>query len=165
MIKKTLTALIGLGILTAGSAQASPASHTLTSTIVTAPKDFRVQIELKSVMKRLLSRAGRTHYVFSGDTPSGWDCSGLVVWTYKQFNVDLPHSATAQAHIGKVTNHPSPGGIVLFGKKYRTDFYDAGIYLGDGQIINANSMYGNTVIQSLSEYAKDRIRFVKVLND
>ena len=55
---------------------------------------------LPKVVKYLTTKANKTSYVFSGSTPKGWDCSGMVRWTYKQIGITLPHSANKQAHIG-----------------------------------------------------------------
>jgi cell wall-associated NlpC family hydrolase len=35
---------------------------------------------------------GNTWYVFSGSTPEGWDCSGLVMWFYSELGVALEHT-------------------------------------------------------------------------
>jgi len=119
--------------------------------------------KMRQTIDVLITRAGRTRYVFSGSTTKGWDCSGLVVWTYKRFGITLPHSADKQGHVGKRTTKPQPGDIVVFAYKGRTDFYHSAIYLGDGKIINANSAYGTTIIQRLTEYPNAQIRYVQIL--
>jgi cell wall-associated NlpC family hydrolase len=111
----------------------------------------------------LISRVGRTSYVFSGETPYGWDCSGMVRWTYKQFGITLPHSANKQGHLGARVNKPKIGDIVVFAYKGRTDFYHAAIYIGKGKVINANYGSGTTIIEPLSDYKGSEIRFIRVL--
>src|SRR3954447_25771393 len=39
-------------------------------------------------------------YVFGGADPSGFDCSGFVMFVYAQFGVELPHSVYSQDRIG-----------------------------------------------------------------
>lgn len=39
-------------------------------------------------------------YVFDKAGPSSFDCSGLVVWGYKHFGVDVVHYAATQARLG-----------------------------------------------------------------
>lgn len=119
--------------------------------------------KMKAVIKHLESRVHKTYYVFSGASPSGWDCSGLVVWAYQQFGLNLPHSATAQAHLGTRVKAPKVGDIVTFG--YGSYYFDhAAIYIGNGKVINANKFYGTTVIEPLSNFSYyDNIRFIRVV--
>jgi len=118
---------------------------------------------LPKIVAYVTTRANKTPYVFSGSTTSGWDCSGLVRYTYKRIGVTLPHSADAQAHEGKRVSNPKSGDIVVFAYKGRTDFYHAAIYLGNNLIINANREYGTTVIEPLSNFRHSQIRFVRIL--
>lgn len=118
---------------------------------------------LVQITKNLVRFADKTPYVFSGSTTFGWDCSGMVVWTYKEIGITLPHSANKQAHIGKRVSKAKVGDIVVFAYPGSTDFYHSAIYLGNGKIINANRMYGTTKIQLLSDFNKSQIRFVRVI--
>lgn len=123
------------------------------------------QDRLNKVVKYLKTKANKTAYVFSGSTAGGWDCSGMVVWTYKHMGVTLPHSANKQGHVGRRVSKPQVGDIVVFAYPNRTDFYHSAIYIGNNKIINANLMYGTTVIQPLHDFKKSQIRFVRVIND
>jgi len=127
-------------------------------------KSQRNAIRMKQVLKYLRTRVDRTSYVFSGSSPRGWDCSGLVRWTYERFGLEIPHSANKQAHIGKRVSHPVPGDIVVFAYNGSTNFYHAAIYLGNGKIINAHYGAGTTIIQPLSDYKSGQIRFVRVID-
>jgi cell wall-associated NlpC family hydrolase len=118
---------------------------------------------LVQTTKHLVRFADKTPYVYSGSTTFGWDCSGLVVWTYKKIGITLPHSANKQAHIGKRVSKAKVGDIVVFAYSGSTDFYHSAIYLGNGKIINANRMYKTTKIQLLSDFDKSQIRFVRVI--
>jgi cell wall-associated NlpC family hydrolase len=118
---------------------------------------------LVGVTKHLVRFADKTPYVFSGSTPSGWDCSGMVVWAYSKVGFELPHSANKQAHLGKRVSKPKVGDIVVFAYSGSTNFYHSAIYLGDGKIINANLMYKTTKVQLLTDFKKSQIRFVRIL--
>lgn len=118
---------------------------------------------LPKVVAYVTTRVSRTPYVFSGSTTSGWDCSGLVRYTYKRIGITLPHSADDQAHLGKRVSNPKYGDVVVFAYKGRTDFYHAAIYLGNNLIINANREYGSTVIEPLTNFKHSQIRYVRII--
>jgi hypothetical protein len=126
-------------------------------------KEKKNYLMMKKTVKVLISRVNKTSYVFSGSNTNGWDCSGLVRWTYAHFGLELPHSADKQAHIGKRVSRPNVGDIVVFAYQGSKNFYHSAIYAGQNRVINANLMYGTTVLELLSNYSKSQIRFVRVI--
>ena len=120
---------------------------------------------LHDVLDYLKTTANKTPYRYSGSTTSGWDCSGLVRYAYKQIGITLPHSADKQGHLGKRVSTPKAGDIIVFAHPGRTDFYHSAIYLGNQMLINANLHYRTTVIQPLADFRKSQIRFVRILSD
>jgi cell wall-associated NlpC family hydrolase len=89
-------------------------------------KEIRQQAKrdkLKRVVTYLTTRVHKTAYVFSGSTISGWDCSGMVRYTYKRLGITLEHSANKQAHSGKRVSKPRVGDVVVFAYKGSTSFY------------------------------------------
>ena len=127
-------------------------------------KEKRNYARMQLNLEYLKSRVHKTPYVFSGASHYGWDCSGMVVWLYRHFGLELPHSATAQAHIGTRVSDPNVGDIVVFAYSGRTDFYHSAIYIGNNMVINANRGSGTTIIQPLSDYKRSQIRFVRVID-
>jgi cell wall-associated NlpC family hydrolase len=119
--------------------------------------------QMYKVINYLKTRVGKTTYVFSGASPRGWDCSGLVRWTYQRFGMELPHSANKQGHIGKRVHTPKLGDIVVFAYKGSTSFYHSAIYIGNGKIINAHRGAQSTIIQPLTDYSSGQIRFIRVI--
>lgn len=84
-------------------------------------------------------------YVYGGETPSGWDCSGFVKYVYAHYGITLVHSAAAQAKAGTaVANLASarPGDILANGTH-------AAIYLGNGLVVNAFNPTDGTIITSV----------------
>lgn len=132
-------------------------------TLIEVGKAHRNTTQMKRVIKYLKTRVGKTSYVFSGASPRGWDCSGLVRWTYERFGLELPHSANKQAHIGTRVSKPKMGDIVVFAYNGSTNFYHAAIYIGNGKIINAHYGANSTIIQPLTDYKGSQIRFVRVV--
>jgi cell wall-associated NlpC family hydrolase len=82
-------------------------------------------------------------YVFGGTDPAlGLDCSGLVQLVYHQLGISLPRTAQLQYNAtARVTREQlQPGDLVFFARTYNdpNDWVThVGIYVGDGQQINA----------------------------
>ncbi|MEU4733076.1 NlpC/P60 family protein [Streptomyces sp. NPDC023588] len=74
-------------------------------------------------------------YVWGSTGPSGFDCSGLMVWSYRQAGVSLPRTSQAQRYAGRQVplSQARPGDLVT----YRADASHVGMYVGNGQVIHA----------------------------
>lgn len=77
-------------------------------------------------------------YVWGGETPQGFDCSGLVMYCYAQIGIDLPHNARSQYDCGKHISAAAlmPGDLVFFGPDVE-GIHHVGIYVGDGKYLQA----------------------------
>lgn len=120
--------------------------------------------EIAQVVRKLKSYVGKTRYVFSGDTPLGWDCSGLVRWTYENLGISLEHSANKQQRSGTLVKTPLPGDIVAFSYSGGKSFYHTGIYIGNGKVIHAQQARG-TFISRLDSpiFAGNKITFTRII--
>ena len=107
---------------------------------------------LDYMISKLQNTVGKTWYVFSGASPSGWDCSGLVMWSYQQLGIELEHRASKQANAGVAVNDPIPGDIVVFKYNGSKSAYHVGIYIGDGKMIHAPRKNEVTRIESVSKF-------------
>jgi cell wall-associated NlpC family hydrolase len=74
-------------------------------------------------------------YVWGANGPAGFDCSGLVQWSYAQAGVSLPRTSQGQRYAGRQVpvSEAQPGDIVT----YRSDASHVGMYMGNGQVIHA----------------------------
>ncbi|WP_328839688.1 NlpC/P60 family protein [Streptomyces europaeiscabiei] len=74
-------------------------------------------------------------YVWGSTGPDGFDCSGLMVWSYGQAGVGLPRTSQAQRYAGTQVplSQARPGDLVT----YRADASHVGMYAGNGQVIHA----------------------------
>jgi cell wall-associated NlpC family hydrolase len=109
--------------------------------------------KMETRISELEQYVNKTWYVFSGITPDGWDCSGLVMWYYSEFGIELEHSVTAQMHSGKNPENPMPGDIVAFKYNGSKIGYHNGIYVGNDMYIHAPKKGTRTKLSSVSEYA------------
>jgi peptidoglycan DL-endopeptidase CwlO len=75
-------------------------------------------------------------YVWGGDGPITFDCSGLVKWAFEQAGLPgLPHSAQEQARMGRSVSQSElrPGDLIAL----YSPITHIGIYIGDGLYVNA----------------------------
>ncbi len=87
-------------------------------------------------------------YVWGGASPSGFDCSGLIMYAYAQIGVSLPHHAASQYGMGSPVSKDqlAPGDLVFF-----NGLGHAGIYIGGGQFIHAPHSGDVVKISNLSD--------------
>jgi peptidoglycan DL-endopeptidase CwlO len=86
-------------------------------------------------------------YVYGGASPSGFDCSGFIMYVYAQVGVSLPHNAAAQYGYGTPVDRSQlqPGDLVFF-----NGLGHAGIYIGGGSFIHSPHTGDVVKISSLS---------------
>ncbi|MGW3143084.1 NlpC/P60 family protein [Streptomyces sp. NPDC001177] len=74
-------------------------------------------------------------YVWGANGPSGFDCSGLMQWSYAHAGVHLPRTSQEQRYAGRriPLSQVRPGDLVV----YRSDAGHVAMYVGNGQVIHA----------------------------
>ena len=89
-------------------------------------------------VKAALTRLGDP-YVWAAAGPHAFDCSGLIVWSFEQAGLSLPHSSQALAVGGQPVslNRMQPGDVIT----YYDDASHVGLYVGGGKMVHA-STYG-----------------------
>jgi peptidoglycan DL-endopeptidase CwlO len=86
-------------------------------------------------------------YVYGGASPSGFDCSGLVMYVYAQLGISLPHYTVAQWNATQPISSPAPGDLVFF-----NGLGHVGIYIGGGKFVDAPHTGSVVRIDSMSGF-------------
>jgi cell wall-associated NlpC family hydrolase len=99
-------------------------------------------------------------YRYGGSSPAGFDCSGLVVYSYEKAGfAGLPHSAARLADLSRpvALDDLEPGDLMFFeltGKKAS----HVGIYVGNQKFVHAPSSGGRVEIVGFDHvYWRDHI--------
>ena len=91
-------------------------------------------------------------YTWGGSSPAtGFDCSGLVTYVMRQFNINLTRTASGQYKDNGTHIHKSdlvPGDLVFFSSNGRTVTH-VGIYIGEGKFVHASGIHVGVIISSL----------------
>ena len=84
-------------------------------------------------VKHALTMVG-TPYRWGGESPSGFDCSGLVRWAYGRIGLDLPHNSYALYGEGRRVRESrmQPGDVLFF-----EGLGHVGLYVGNGRMVHS----------------------------
>ena len=94
-------------------------------------------------------------YVWGGADPlTGFDCSGLVMYVYAQLGIQLDplHRLAVLRGDARAASELQPGDLVFFEPSSRGPQHE-GMYIGDGQFIQAPHTGDVVKISSLDEPA------------
>lgn len=127
-----------------GTAQAAPAAVTAPaapSSGVVAPTPA-TQVAVDHAM----AQVGKA-YAYGGNGPDAYDCSGLTTQAFAAAGVELPRRSADQATVGTPVDRAAlqPGDLVF----YYSPVSHVGIYIGDGQMVNALNSDTGVVVSSV----------------
>ena len=102
---------------------------------------------------RLATRYLGAPYVWAGASPSGFDCSGLVMYAFSQVGVAVPHNAAQQFRLGTPVERDRliPGDVVFFNQLRHN-----GIYLGDERFVHSTKPGGVKIARLDDEWFRTR---------
>lgn len=109
--------------------------------------------KVQTILKRAMTLLG-TPYRWGGESPDGFDCSGLVGYVFKTaLGIELPRVSREMARDGnaeliKDRNALNAGDLVFFGRRGRVDH--VGIYVGEGRFLHAPSRGKDVRVDSLA---------------
>ena len=76
-----------------------------------------------------------TPYIWGGTTTRGFDCSGLMLWSFKKAGISLPRTSSSQSVVGQPISRADlqPGDLVFF----YSQVSHVGIYVGNGMVLHS----------------------------
>ncbi|MGH7622079.1 MAG: C40 family peptidase [Gemmatimonadaceae bacterium] len=84
-------------------------------------------------------------YVWGGNTPHGFDCSGFTKFVFAKHGIALPRTSREQSRVGRAVTADfralRPGDLMFFAERGEAISHVA-IYAGNGEIIHSSSSNG-----------------------
>lgn len=106
-----------------------------------------------------------TPYVWGGANPSGFDCSGLMFYVYGHFGLNIPRVTFDQINAGRMVKDvgsAQAGDLIFFDSDHNGTPSHVGMYMGNGQIVVADTTGTPVRIRPLS--AEDKIVGITRMN-
>jgi len=143
--------VLGMALLLAACAGSPPSRHGSTPPRAPGKPMNDPSVGLEEISIQAMSLVG-TPYRYGGNTPeSGFDCSGLVAYVYREMlDLKLPRTSRDLAAVQGPKIDPqrlAPGDLVFFGD--RGNVFHVGIYVGEGRFVHAPSTGGTVRLDSL----------------
>jgi murein DD-endopeptidase len=90
-------------------------------------------------------------YKYAGDTPAGFDCSGLVKYSYGRAGISMPRDTQSQRRMSVLISMRSlrEGDLLFFDQEGKKTSH-VGMYLGNGRFIHAPSSGGKVRTDSIN---------------
>ena len=110
-------------------------------------------LPVDKLLEEAMSHEGAP-YVYGGTTPSGFDCSGFVLYCFRTaLGMDLPRTAAAQSGLGEPVPMDSleRGDLLFWGSG--GGVYHVGIYVGDGSYIHAAGDGQGVCVDTMTYFA------------
>lgn len=104
------------------------------------------------IVRKAWSQMGKKYRVGGASPQKGFDCSGLVWWSYRQCGIKVPRITTGQAKAGKPVSRKAarPGDIVVFRTGNSPRGLHTGIYAGNDRFIHSPSSGKRICMEKIS---------------
>lgn len=118
------------------------------------PRRVKPKLSLGQRVVKIALREIGDPYRWGGESPSGFDCSGLVRWSYLRIGIDLPHSSYALASSGRkvARGHLQPGDVLVFDGEGHV-----GLYVGRGRMVHAPYSGRDVEVVRLADWYGSRL--------
>lgn len=168
------TSFCGL-LISVSSAQAAPKNDLVTDAMLQSayqelvlnntPKAQAPTPQQQHKKKRAITVAKKqlkVRYKWGGTSPRrGFDCSGLIQYSFKKANISLPRTAASQYKETQrvAVSQMKQGDLIFFHtpQRKRVRVNHVGIYLGNNKFIHAPRRGKTVTIANLNQYWKRKI--------
>ncbi|MDE3155531.1 MAG: C40 family peptidase [Acidobacteriota bacterium] len=101
------------------------------------------------IAEAALRQEGRP-YRLGGETPAGFDCSGLVQYVFAEYGLELPREVRDQYRVGRAVARRAirPGDLLFFHTTSRGPSH-VGIAIGGGRFVHAPNARGTVRVSAL----------------
>lgn len=105
-----------------------------------------------NAVRLALAQLGKP-YIWGAEGPSGFDCSGLMLYAWRQSGGSLPRTSRAQYSATRRVSMSQiqPGDLVFFGRP----IHHVGMYIGDGKMVEASRR--GVPVRVRSVYRRDMV--------
>lgn len=117
-----------------------------------------------TVIETAQSQLGKRYRAGGASPQKGFDCSGLVWWSYKQHGINVPRITSDQAKAGKSIpkKQVRPGDIVIFRTSNSPRGLHSGLYCGNGAFVHSPGKGKKVCLDQLSgSYWKNKLVAVR----
>ena len=96
------------------------------------------KVARETIIETALGQVGRP-YRYGGDTPDGFDCSGLVAYSYAEAGIQVPHYTAALLKAGSHIDlgDARPGDLLFYRFDSSPNALHVAIFLGHGKMVHA----------------------------
>ncbi|MCR1955149.1 C40 family peptidase [Clostridioides mangenotii] len=127
--------------------------------------DASMSSKVKKVIDLAKSKVGYD-YVWGATGPNSFDCSGLMLWLFKQVGINLPRTAEQQSHKGTNISYDNrkAGDVICYHTAGYAKTTHIALYIGDGKIIHASGGKNvNHKVQLVSDtkFARSKVTYVR----
>lgn len=100
---------------------------------------IRSKVPGHKVAQTAYSQRGKSYRLGCASPSAGFDCSGLVWWSYKKNGINIPRITTDQARVGCPVQRKDvkPGDIIVFKTSRSPRGLHTGLYYGNNTFVHS----------------------------